>query len=335
MGKIDNKNKMKLSELFKINKNIVINADIDGFLSGMILQKYYNCKVVGFTDSKLCVWVSPVVNNIKDPIYIDLYVDDPEVICIDNHIIANNSRQTDEIKRYHRLFEYSQYKTKWNPNLDRNRNFADNYKIKYPFGTVHYLIALMAQDEKHIRVSDLSEEIIVRDEGGLFSITQGMILLRADDALKSSLACYQYNCSDWWNWLEDEYNSDTIYKIKGYLYSLDKQFDYNKNLLDRFFLEYLKSDGSDGSLKENNIWDSDHTVSDRLREYVEKLSDIMQMELSLPGKLDCYKGQRVKDFNFGYEKGFREENPLDYDIFSHAYVNSRIMRTTIGPMRKI
>ena len=40
-----------LRELFEKNKNIVINSDIDGFLSGMILQKYFGCKVVGFSNS--------------------------------------------------------------------------------------------------------------------------------------------------------------------------------------------------------------------------------------------------------------------------------------------
>ena len=196
--------RMKLSELFEINKNIVINADIDGFLSGMILQKYYNCKVVGFTDSKLCVWVSSDVSTIRDPIYIDLYVDDPEVVCIDNHIIAFNSSQTEELKRASRLFEYGRLKTKWNPNLDRNRNFTESYTSKYPFGTVHYLIALMAQDGINIKFSDLTEEIVIQDSIGLFGITPGMIILRADDALNSSLGKYKSNCRDWWDWLEDE-----------------------------------------------------------------------------------------------------------------------------------
>ena len=38
---------LEVKELFEKNKNIIINTDIDGFLCGMILQKYYGCKVVG------------------------------------------------------------------------------------------------------------------------------------------------------------------------------------------------------------------------------------------------------------------------------------------------
>ena len=53
-----------LKELFEKNKNIVINTDIDGFLCGMILQKYYGCRVVGFSDSRDKVWLTPEVNDI-------------------------------------------------------------------------------------------------------------------------------------------------------------------------------------------------------------------------------------------------------------------------------
>ena len=40
---------MRLSEFFRNagTKQIVINSDIDGFLSGMILQEYYGCEIVG------------------------------------------------------------------------------------------------------------------------------------------------------------------------------------------------------------------------------------------------------------------------------------------------
>ena len=69
---------MTLRELFAKNKNIVINSDIDGMLSGMILQKYYGCKVVGFSNSWDCVWIDPQYENstvdaINKPVYIDLY----------------------------------------------------------------------------------------------------------------------------------------------------------------------------------------------------------------------------------------------------------------------
>ena len=84
---------MQLKTLFEKNKNIIINTDIDGFLSGMILQKYYGCKVVGFSNSWDCVWIDPeyeksTANALVDAIYIDLFVVAPSVVCIEQHIIG-------------------------------------------------------------------------------------------------------------------------------------------------------------------------------------------------------------------------------------------------------
>ena len=67
---------MKLSEFFEKaqTKDIVINTDIDGFLSGMILQKYYGCRVVGFSNSSESIWLCPEIKSIYEPIYIDIFV---------------------------------------------------------------------------------------------------------------------------------------------------------------------------------------------------------------------------------------------------------------------
>lgn len=67
-----------LKELFAKNKNIIINTEIDCFLSGMILQKYYGCRIVGLSNNWDCVWVDPDYENstsnaLKDAIYIDLF----------------------------------------------------------------------------------------------------------------------------------------------------------------------------------------------------------------------------------------------------------------------
>ena len=86
-----------LSEIFSKNKYIIINSDIDGFLSGMILQKYYGCQVVGFSNSWDRVWINKLYEELVDnpltsPIYIDLYVANPDVICIEQHIIGYKRR---------------------------------------------------------------------------------------------------------------------------------------------------------------------------------------------------------------------------------------------------
>ena len=121
---------MRLSEFFRNagTKQIVINSDIDGFLSGMILQEYYGCEIVGFSNSKESIWLKPGI-DIRSPIYIDIFVRDPKVYCIDQHIVAYDRPHLERI---------SAYGTKLNPNLDLNKrtflgdlgNDADYYSFQ-------------------------------------------------------------------------------------------------------------------------------------------------------------------------------------------------------------
>ena len=89
-----------LKEIFSKNKNIIINTDIDGFLCGEILRHYYGCKIVGFSNKKKEIWVDDSVKSIYDPVYIDLYVANKDVICIEQHIIAKNKEHHCQIEKY-------------------------------------------------------------------------------------------------------------------------------------------------------------------------------------------------------------------------------------------
>ena len=159
-----------------------------------------------------------------------------------------------------------------------------------------------------------------------------MILLRADDALNSSLITYKENCRDWWQWLEDTFNSQAIFLIKEYLYSLNSEFDYNRNILDRFFLDYLKCDGKDGSFKKDSVRNNQDGVSDRIKEYTKKISEIFGLELDLPQKLDYYEGRDIQHFNV--PSRYKQDDIRDLNIFSYAYVYRSRLRCTIGPMIK-
>lgn len=145
-----------LKEIFSSNPNIVINSDIDGFLCGALLQRYFDCKIVGISNSKQAVWVTPDVESVYDPVYVDLFVRDPKVVCIDQHIVAHNKR--------HALYLRG-LGTKINPNLERGRTFAGDYDSdyfhKYPFGTFHYLVALLGREGIDVRLPDFDKAINV------------------------------------------------------------------------------------------------------------------------------------------------------------------------------
>ena len=277
---------MSLRSLFTKNPNIVINTDIDGFLCGMILQKYYGCRVVGFSNSRETVWLTPEIQDIDSPIFIDLYVTRPNVICIEQHIIAYDSVHHNQIIGYG---------TKYNPNLDRTRTFVgdmgSDYYHKYPFGTVHYLIMLMAKEGIHVELPNLSFESRIRlPYGGTqhMGMSAGQIILRADDALSSTLSRYKDNAVDWWAWMDPDHRIPAIEALRTYISTCDpNRYQFYKNEIGKFFLG-LGCDGIDGAY--DVIADADGNILQKVLYYKEVISSITNMELFLPEHYIAHRG---------------------------------------------
>ena len=302
-----------LKEIFADNKNIVINSDIDGFLCGMILQKYYDCRVVGFSDSRDTIWLIPDIKDIDSPVFIDLYVARPGVVCIDQHIISFNRKHYDRIRSYG---------TKINPNLDRKRTFVgdmdSDYYHKYPFGTVHYLIYLMAKEGINVVLPDLSTIHQIRafgEDAKSISTCAGHVILRADDALNSTLSPYRENALDWWNWFDPEHKFPAIQSLRRFIDSckIFKARDYKIRIGD--FFKSLGCDGLDGAF--SSITDSDGSIFPKVLYYRDVISGIMGMALNLPEKYVIHKGKYRLDFRYPYS----DMSILNSDdLYSYAFI---------------
>lgn len=302
-----------LKELFDKNKNIVINSDIDGFLCGMVLQKYYGCKVVGFSNSRETVWLTPDVTDIDAPIYIDLYVARPDVICIEQHIIAFDRTHHEEIKAFG---------TKINPNLERERTFVgdmqSDYYHKYPFGTIHYLIALMEREGVKVELPNLGQPWNVKaydPKYGTVKSCAGQIILRADDALYSTLSPYRENALDWWRWLDPAKQYDSIQDFTHYISicEIEKARQY-KDEVGNFF-KALGCDGIDGAFK--NVTDANGTILEKVKYYRDVVGKIVNMELELPGQYVIHKGQYAVQFcRPGYDMSVLHAS----NLYSYAFI---------------
>lgn len=304
---------MLLRKLFAENPNIVINTDIDGFLCGMILQKYYGCKIKGFSNSRETVWLTPDITDIDKPIYIDLYVARPNVTCIEQHIIAYDKKHHDTI---------ISYGTKINPNLERNRTFLGDmdgdYYHKYPFGTVHYLIAKMSEEGINITLPDLFKEwsfsSYINDEKNI-STCAGQVLLRADDALYSTLSPYRANALDWWDWIDPHTKVNPIRQIRDYLSTcdIDKAIKYKKEIGD--FFKALGCDGIDGAFK--MITDSNGNILDKVLYYRDVICKIMGMQLELPSQYSIHTGKYAVQFcRPGYDMNVLNAS----NLYSYAFI---------------
>ena len=299
-----------IKEIFQRNPNIIINTDIDGFLSGIILQKYCGAKIVGFSNSKKEIWVTPEVKSIYNPVYIDLYVVEPDVICIEQHIIAHNKAHLQRIKSLG---------TKINPNNERGRTFVGDgegdYFHKYPFGTVHYLITLLAREGVDVILPSLEETVSIPHTH--LKTTLGQVLLRADDALYSSLDAYADNAKDWWEFLYETSNSSTIRKIIRYIDKLERGLARNYKTEIGVFFKSLGCDGLDGAF--NNIMNPDSTLQQRVQDFYDCIKIFMQEENlpKLPTNLILHEGEFKKSFMRKDSDTNILEHPL---MYSYAYI---------------
>lgn len=277
---------MKLTELFEQNPNIIINTDIDGFLSGMILQTYLGCKIVGFSNSKKEVWVEPTIMDIYQPIYIDLFVSRPDVYCVEQHIIAIDDTHRKNILAMG---------TKINPNLERDkRNFLDDYYHKYPFATVHYLIARLCKEGINVVMPDLDTVTFTANRE--YQMELGHIILRADDAMFSSLSKYKDNADDWWQWLYE--TSDNALCIQSFMQFIARQSrekaKEQKQNIGLFFTKGLQCDGEDGAF--TYITDEEGNLQPRILAYAKFLKQSFGWECDLPKSYIVHKGEFLKRF---------------------------------------
>ncbi len=302
-----------LKELFSKKKEIIINTDIDGFLCGEILRHYYGCRIVGFSNSKKEIWVTPDVKSIYDPVYIDLYVARPDVVCIEQHIISKD-------KAHHLQIE--KMGTKINPNVERGRTFVGDYTgdyyHKYPFGTVHYIITLMAREGIDVELPNLSTEVF--DNGIGLDTDLGQIILRADDALYSTLSAYADNAQDWWSYLDGGNKYPAIEKLRKYIETCDraKAKEY-KEKIGRVFKNKLNCDGADGAF--TYILEEDGSLQSRVQNLWQVICKALNFDKGnvtpLPQKLILHEGRFLKSF---FRPGYEMEILSADNLYSYAFI---------------
>lgn len=198
-----------LRELFEQNPNIVINTDIDGILSGLLLVKYCNCNIVGFTNSKETVWLADAHNELYANIYVDMFVTDPRATCIDQHVVALNDQHMSRIRESGRIFS---------PQSDDENNLRiftkDGFANKYPFGTFQYILARLENEGIDVQLPNLIDNLPNSN------ITYGDLFNRPDDAMQTTIYAYRENALYWWNWLLRLAPAGNILNLKTYLDNL-------------------------------------------------------------------------------------------------------------------
>ena len=294
------------------NRPLIINADLDGIISGLLLSKYLNCSIVGFSNSNKEIWLRQDFNkDLKFICFVDLFVVNPEIVSIDQHIVAGNASHLERL---------SKNPKKINPNLLNLRfhNPSESYRLKYPFGTVHFIIALLEQNG-----FDLSGLQLRKEMQGIKFID---LLLRADDCMKTSVySAYKENALEWWFWLYAFSNKGKCIKdCNDYLNVLTKkEAEQIKRKIGRFLKNApFNCDSSDGGLDEL-------TENGYIKENAFHLIDLLSSYVEVPlfnfgGKYKKYNGiaKRLnlskKQLNELIDKGTIDNKK----VFSYAFVRT-------------
>jgi len=325
---------MKLKEIFEKNPNIIINTDIDGVLSGVILVKYCKCKIVGFTNSKDCVWLADDYDDLYKHVYIDMFVTDNNAICIDQHIVALDDNHMKKI---------ISLGNKFSPQNDDNNNLrvfsSLGFKHKYPFGTLQYLIAQLESEGIKITLPDLNSQIPNS------AIKIGDLIHRADDAMKTSMYAYESNAKFWWDWLDKKAPKGSIKLMKAYLDQLvhtsdakvnaiskkhkkkdyiDQRTEDVENIKDKT-KEYFKSQfgckTSDGGF--NIITDKNEDLLPNIEKYIKTISTLLGAnDIEIPKHYVVHRGTacRTRWLDIFKDDFLKDYTICGHKIFSYAFI---------------
>ena len=298
------------------NQKCIINTDLDGIFSGLILHNFLNWEIVGFCDSAESIWLDKNrCNNLSECIFIDMFVYPERMKCIDQHIISVDPEHNNLL---------SQNKNKLNPNLINKRNFLPNksYYKKYPFGTVHFIIAWLERNGIKVEIDLLKEA-----KNSILAID---LLLRADDTLYTSTQSnYVENANEWWSWLvEFSNNGTTTIDLKNYAERKRNQKTKQQIIeLKAEIAEMLKSkpfscDSPDGGYKSENSL-GNKFLKTNVKEYIKFIAN--------SSALSCFN----LNFSFALIKGIARRTELTdkqlqqlrngdsgNNLFSYAFVRT-------------
>lgn len=302
-----------LDTLLSVNKRLIINTDLDGVLSGLLLHSAFGCEIVGFSNSADCVWIDHSrIDSVRDAVYIDMFIADPTVPCIDQHIVAAD---------YNHWQQLSSNPLKINPNLMSRCVFlgsgSDAYTIKYPFGTVHFLCALINRDmgldlRRPLTPGNYSQQLHVGD-----------LFLRADDALTTSLrGSFTNNARQWWQWLRQlGHDNSNITACIDYVNSADTSTVLTvKSAIARLLQGRFDCESPDGGFK-HLVDDKGHLLPN-VGEYLKFIADTMHMPLfDCNGIFTPHTGNALRmDFNHNHTATLMRLTAQPGPLFSYSFV---------------
>lgn len=298
------------------NQKCIINTDLDGLFSGLILHNFLKWEIVGFCDSDESIWIDKNrCDNLIECTFIDIFIYSKNIRSIDQHIVSVDEEHNKML---------SNNNNKLNPNLINLRNYLPNesYFKKYPFGTVHFIIAWLERNGINIEIdlfNTLKDELRVID-----------LLLRADDTFyTSTFSGYVENASQWWEWLKDFSNNGRIINIfNGHINNYKEHFDIASTIkLKKKIGELLQNapfycDSPDGGFKGKDSIGFNF-LNPNLKTYIKFLAKNSGLKcFNLDFSFSQLKGESKRISLNDNQLNQLKESKFHKDLFSYAFVKS-------------
>lgn len=301
-------------EALQDNKKIIINSDLDGIISGILLTNFMGCEVVGFSNSGDTVWIDKNrTESIYEPVYIDMFVSDDRVTSIDQHIVSVN-------QEHHRDLLGSP--NKFNPNLENPRFHLPNesYFKKFPLGTLQYLVASLEGQGV-----DFDFDLMHKRPGKKIGFVD--LLYRSDDALYTTVASnYRANALQWWSWLKERSNNG---KLTNAMFDAIESFDRfgairkKEEMSKMLRMPPFSCDTSDGGYKE--VLNSDGTLRPCIPLYCKSIAASANLNcFDMDLELTPFKGQAKRSrLSEAQRRELIDSSTVNGEkVFSYAFVKT-------------
>lgn len=144
----------KFPWIIESNHKAIISPDCDGIISGLFMSEYLNWEVAGYYDGKILALRDGI--NPTECVFLDMEIFRKQLKSCGHHMVLYS---INNIPKNWKNFDNS-----INPNIIRKHDVLHNYKIKYPFGNIHFLICII-NNKINIEISDSSLNILMFVDG--------------------------------------------------------------------------------------------------------------------------------------------------------------------------
>lgn len=181
-----------------------------GILCGLFMLHYLDWKIKGFYDEKILLLDREVLS--KDCIFLDVEIFRKEIRSVGHHMVLFNKNKKPR--------NWENFKNSIQPNIFRNYDAYNDFRLKYPLATIHMLLGIVGLKKK-IKIP-----------------TSAICPLLYTNGVFKNLFGYPENCIDWLRYLRANEKSSVLntiffneyYSIYSLMTSLEEFFGQIKKI---------------------------------------------------------------------------------------------------------